>query len=590
MAKMSGSRLFAEVIHGYGVTHVFYVPTILMRALAEMDDFKIHKIMTHGEKAAAYMADGYARASGKPGVCMAQQIGASNLAAGLRDGFMACSPMIAISGGSVPRLALSPCVPGSRGLQPVRRRDQVQRAGRRRKAAARLDAPGISRSDLRRARPCASAPQRIARRLDWDAEADLTPLVEERFKQVPAFRPEPEPSRVREALAVLAKAQRPMIVAGGGVVFIGRAGRARRIRREVADTGHYVAQCKGGDRSTGIRSNVGVAGVYSRSCANKALAEADLVFFIGSHTGGQLTTSWKVPEPGVTVIQLDIDPEELGRNYPNAVSLIGDAKVDIASSDRCGRQAGSGRASMAGPGAGTRRRMARGRRTADDFKCNADAARARMPRNFRGAAGGWRRRVRYRSLGHVDRADDRIQQPAPGVSCAARVRSAGACPARSASSVRCPNRAVVCFTGDGGAYYHLAELETAARYGINLVVVVNNNSSLNQEIPLVNAAYKGKDTERSGEIWRFQKSVDFAKLGEALGCAAFRVDKPGQLKELLPKAFAMNRPVVIDVVQTKTRSPKTRGRPEVQVDTDLIAPGFERVVDRDPPLDSIAQG
>ena len=72
MAKMSGSRLFAEVIHGYGVTHVFYVPTILMRALAEMDDFRIRKIMTHGEKAAAYMADGYARASGKPGVCMAQ--------------------------------------------------------------------------------------------------------------------------------------------------------------------------------------------------------------------------------------------------------------------------------------------------------------------------------------------------------------------------------------------------------------------------------------------------------------------------------------------------------------------------------------
>jgi acetolactate synthase-1/2/3 large subunit len=119
-----------------------------------------------------------------------------------------------------------------------------------------------------------------------------------------------------------------------------------------------------------------------------------------------------------------------------------------------------------------------------------------------------------------------------------------------AIGVKCalPDRAVVCFTGDGGAYYHLAELETAARYGINLVVVVNNNSSLNQEIPLVNAAYKGKPDARSGEIWRFQKSVDFAKLGEALGCAGFRVDKPGQLKELLPRAFAMNRPVVIDVV------------------------------------------
>src|SRR3954465_1033578 len=92
MAKITGSRLIAEVLDGYGVTHVFYVPTILMRARAEMDELKMQKIMTHGEKAAAYMADGYARASGRPGVCMAQQIGASNLAAGLRDAFMAGAP------------------------------------------------------------------------------------------------------------------------------------------------------------------------------------------------------------------------------------------------------------------------------------------------------------------------------------------------------------------------------------------------------------------------------------------------------------------------------------------------------------------
>src|SRR5260370_18769710 len=75
--------------------------------------------------------------------------------------------------------------------------------------------------------------------------------------------------------------------------------------------------------------SVGVVGGYSRDCANKAVAEADLVFFIGSHTGGQVSVSWKVPAPGTPVIQLDIDAEELGRNYPNTVSLIGDAKVTL---------------------------------------------------------------------------------------------------------------------------------------------------------------------------------------------------------------------------------------------------------------------
>jgi acetolactate synthase-1/2/3 large subunit len=111
-----------------------------------------------------------------------------------------------------------------------------------------------------------------------------------------------------------------------------------------------------------------------------------------------------------------------------------------------------------------------------------------------------------------------------------------------------PDRPVVCFTGDGGLYYHMPELETAARHGINLVVVVNNNSSLNQEIPLVKAAYKEKRDERSGEIWRFRKEVDLARLAEDFGCAGFRVEKPAQLKEALTKALALKRPVLIDCV------------------------------------------
>ena len=71
-------------------------------------------------------------------------------------------------------------------------------------------------------------------------------------------------------------------------------------------------------------------GAYSRDCANRALAEADLVFFVGSHTGGQVTNNWMFPRLGTKVIQLDIDPQELGRNYPNAVSILGDAKVVAA--------------------------------------------------------------------------------------------------------------------------------------------------------------------------------------------------------------------------------------------------------------------
>src|SRR5919199_1024672 len=87
------------MLRGYGVSHTFFVPTFMLRAHAEMAKLGIRSITTHGEKAAAYMADGYARVSRRPGVCMAQTVGAALLAAGLKDAYMAGSPVIALTGG-----------------------------------------------------------------------------------------------------------------------------------------------------------------------------------------------------------------------------------------------------------------------------------------------------------------------------------------------------------------------------------------------------------------------------------------------------------------------------------------------------------
>ena len=97
--KRVGAEVLADMLAGYGVTHVFMVPAVLRRTFAEMERrTTIARVHCHGEKSAAYMADGYARASGKPGICMAQVIGALNLAAGLRDAYLAHSPVIAFTG------------------------------------------------------------------------------------------------------------------------------------------------------------------------------------------------------------------------------------------------------------------------------------------------------------------------------------------------------------------------------------------------------------------------------------------------------------------------------------------------------------
>ena len=102
--KMLGAECMADMLQAYGVTHVFHVPAVLRKTFAVMESrTSIKRLHVHSEATAAYMADGYARATGKPGICMAQVIGALNLAAGLRDAWLAHSPVIAFTGGREPK-------------------------------------------------------------------------------------------------------------------------------------------------------------------------------------------------------------------------------------------------------------------------------------------------------------------------------------------------------------------------------------------------------------------------------------------------------------------------------------------------------
>jgi acetolactate synthase I/II/III large subunit len=546
MPRMTGSRMLAEMLKGYGVTHAFFVPTILMDALAEMDSLGIQKILTHGEKAAAYMADGYARAKNAPGVCMAQQIGASNLAAGLRDPYMACSPVVAITGGPAT---------GSRYRGAYQEVEDFTQFDSVTKLSTRVDDLGRFPDLVRQAFRVATSgsPGPVHLRLlgshgqGVEGEADLQPVSELQFSRLPAFRPAPEVDRMREALAVLARAQRPIIVAGGGVM----ASQAQVELVELAEKLQVPVATSLTAKGSILDSHplsVGVVGTYSRACANQAVSEADLVFFIGSHAGGQVTANWRIPAAGTTVIQLDIDAGQLGRNYPNAVSLLGDARVALRQmADMAQRKAPE----TAKAWTGRVQQLVADWRAKAEPMLKSDALPMRPERICREVtqalpANG----VVVSDTGHAGMwSGQMIDLTKPGQRYIRCEGSLGwGLP--GAMGVKCalPDRPVLCFTGDGGAYYHLTELETAARHGINLVVLINNNGSLNQEIPLVKAAYKEKRDERSGEMWRFRKDADLAKVAQALGCAAFRVEKPGELKDLLPKAFAMNKPVVLDCI------------------------------------------
>src|SRR5688572_18131580 len=327
MPRMTGNRYFAEALRGYGVSHLFYVNSIIGNAMKEMDNVGVKRVVTHGEKAAAYMADAYARASKKPGVCLAQDIGSTNLLAGVRDAHMASSPVIAINGGQndQPRYrnayqnaedfhSWNAVTKANYSVDSVHRFPDLLRQAFR---VATTGTPGPVHLELR-----GNAGQML------DGEGDFDTTIEERFKQFPAFRPAAEMSAVKAAVAALSEAGKPIIVTGGGAVASDAGPEivklAELLSIPIATSLHAKAIIPD-DHPL----NVGVPGSYSRWCANKAVQASDLVFFIGSHSGGQVTNGWQIPKLGTRTIQLDINPQELGRNYPNTVSLHGDAKVTL---------------------------------------------------------------------------------------------------------------------------------------------------------------------------------------------------------------------------------------------------------------------
>lgn len=544
MPKMTGSRLFAEMMQGYGVSHIFFVPAFMLKAFAEMEDMPIARVMVHGEKAAAYMTDGYARASGKPGVCMAQMIGASNLAAGLRDAHMAGAPVIAITGGPTP---VSRYKHAYQEVDDVTQFDPLTKMNAQVDAVTRL--PDLLRQAFRVATTGAPGPVhlRIQSHLGQitEAEAELDPLVETMYKQAPAFRPEPEMQRVKDALAALMAAQRPVIVAGGGVMRSDAAGELVELAEKL---GIPVATSLNAKAAMidNHPLNVGVPGAYSRDCANRTLLECDLAFYVGSHTGGQVTNNWMFPPVGTKVVQIDIDPNELGRNYPNTVSVLGDAKTTLRHLINLAPR----RQDATTQWVKRAQELVAAWRAETSEMRNADVAPIRPERigkeisealppngvvvSDTGHAGIWT--ARYIELKYPTQR---------------YFRTAGSLgwgfPAALGVKCALPDRPVVCFTGDGGFYYHIAELETARRHNINAVIVVNNNSALNQEIKLNDAAYGGKQRGRAEEMWRFP-DVNFAKIAEGFGCAGIRVTKASELNAAIKDGIAMNKPVVIDVV------------------------------------------
>lgn len=537
VTKMSGSRFLAEAFKALGVTHFFYVPVIVPQAVKEMTQLGIVPVMTHGEKASAYMADGYARVARRPGVCGAQNIGGTNLAAGLRDACQARIPIVALTGGKWPSFRYRHAY---QDIDDMPIYEAVTKFNAVVESADRL--PDLLNSAFRAA--TTGMPQPVHLELGGlDGRAivgfvDGDAVVDARFGSYPALRPPAPPEDVALAAAALAKAERPVLVAGGGVT----ASSAQSELCALAHKQNIPVATSLNAKGAIIDDDplaIGVVGEYSRTCANRLVSEADLVVYIGSLTGGLVTRNWSVPSPRTRVIHIDINPENFGRNFPNTIPLCGDAKVVLqqlidALQPAAGSRAWLGRVAMLkqewrdlvaakeASGALPLRPERLCRDISDALPDNAVVV------GDTGHAGAWlAQNIYVKSM------------------CQTFIRAHGslgwAFPAAIGAKCAVPDRPVVCFTGDGGFYYHMAELETAVRYGINVVVIVNNNASLNQEQDL------WRDDTAWDKNWRFAP-VDIAAAARAFGCFSARVENPADTPRAMREALSAGRPAVIEAI------------------------------------------
>jgi acetolactate synthase-1/2/3 large subunit len=475
-------------------------------------------------------------------------IGASNLAAGLLDPWLAHTPILAITGGAT--------------AEHMNRHTYQQIHGRPAfatvtKEQARVERPELLPETLRQAFRTATSGTPGPVHLEIaghfaeveNLEAELDVITEARFQQLPPYRPVADSDAIDLALAMLAEAERPVIVAGGGVRASGAGNQVVALAERLDVPVATALNAK--DTMPGRHPlNLGVPGIYSRESASRALVEADLVFFIGSHTSSQVTAHWHLPPPGTPVIQLGIDGAEMGRHYPNAVSLMGDARATLEVMVARADGAGAG-----GRDAWTTRavELVADWRAKHAAAMDSNAAPVRPERICRelsdwlpqdavlvsdtGHAGMW-------TGGFIDlnHDPDRMGQ--------SYLRAAGSLgwglPASIGAKLAAPERPVVLFSGDGGFWYHIAEIETAVRWNAAVVFLVNNNGALNQ----------GMDPAAHGDTWKFSDS-SFVDVAKAMGADGVRVADPNDIRGALDTALASGRPYVVDIASDITAQAPT---------------------------------
>ncbi len=554
LLMMRPPQRFAHALKRHGVEFLFgqsNPPGITLAA----SDLGILQIGYRQENAGTYMADGYARASGKVPVVTAQNGPAATL---LVPGLAECLSA------SVPIVALVQDVgPGTQDRNAFQELDQfdlfkgVAKWIRRVTTADRIeDYVDMAFTAAASGRP---GPAVLLVSMELLVQGEERPVAARRANlgTYPLDRSQPEQSRVEQAAEMLAKAKAPIVYAGGGVI----GSRAQHELRQLQELAHLPVATstmgKGGVDETHPLS-MGVIGYYmaTRGMAKfmkPMVTEADVILLIGNRTNQNGTDSWKLLPKEATYIHIDVDPLEIGRNY-EAFRLQGDAKLTLAAlnaalakQDLTGRQAARAGIEEFITGARTKHKE----EIADVTQSEASPIR---PERFMAEL------EKQLSANHMIVADASFSSIWVANYLTAKLDRRFITPRGQAglgwgfplamgARLGSPDQPVVCVVGDGGFGHVWSELETTRRHGIKVVIAVMNNSVLGYQKHAEDAGL-GRHTNVCDFV-----SVDHAAIAEACGVKGIRVERAEDIAGAIQQALAAEGTVLLDIIADPNAMP-----------------------------------
>lgn len=523
--EMTGGQALVASLIENGIDTIFGLPGVQLDgafdALYEERD-RINVIHPRHEQAAAYMADGYARTTGKIGACMVVPgPGLLNATAALSTAYACNSPVLCVTG-----QIQSDMIEFGRGLlheipnQLGMIRSVTKHAER---AITPPEIPGLVRRAVTEVLSGRQRPVEIEMPPDTlFARADVHLL-----NSAPApERSAGDPDTLAEAARLLNGAKTPLIWSGGGVLGSDAGEELLRLAELLQAPVVMTANGKGAVSSRNPLGQNILGGM-------ELLPQADVILAVGTRFVDPATAVWKIA-PGRTVIQMDIDPEEIARNYPVTVGIVADARAGLAAlADQVERNAPK-RASRSEELAALQQRVAARALAVGPQAEYAMAVRDVLPDDGYVVA-------EMTQVGYWSNMAFPVYQPRTYINSGYQGTLGFGFPTSLGIKVAHPDKPVVSLNGDGGFGFCLNELSTMVRHNINAITVVFTDDAFGNVQRIQRELFGGR-TIASDLL-----NPDFRKLADAFGVAGRRAETPAQLRTEIEASMRADEPTLIEV-------------------------------------------